>query len=76
VHPASPTSRARTPRAVLKLLAHNLFRAFVAERYAPLARWRSTWARRVTILRPGRLVRSGRRIALATTTVRLPPMRC
>lgn len=61
---------------LLKLLAHNLFRAFVAERYAPLARWRSAWARRVTILRPGRLVRSGRRLALATTTVRLPSMRC
>ena len=61
---------------LIKLLAHNLFRAFLAERYPSLTRWRSTWARRVTILRPGRLTRSGRRITLATTSVRLPTMRC
>jgi hypothetical protein len=61
---------------LIKLLAHNLFRAFVAQRYPPLARWRTTWARRVTILRPGRLLRSARRTTLATTPVCLPVMRC
>lgn len=61
---------------LIKLLAHNLFRWFLAERYAPLARWRTTWARRVTILRPGRLLRSGRRTTLATIAVWMPPMRC
>jgi hypothetical protein len=57
---------------LIKLLAHNLFRWFLAEHYAPLARWRTAWARRVTILRPGRLLRSGRRTTLATTPVWMP----
>jgi hypothetical protein len=61
---------------LIKLLAHNLFRAFISEHYPPLTRWRSTWARRVIILRPGRLVRSGRRTTLATMAVHLPPLRC
>jgi len=61
---------------LLKLLAHNLFRSFVAERFAPLARWRTSWARRVTILRPGRLLRSGRRTTLRTTEVHLPRLQC
>lgn len=57
---------------LVKLLAYNLFRWFLAERYAPLARWRTAWARRVTILRPGRLLRSGRRTVLRTTPVFVP----
>jgi hypothetical protein len=61
---------------LIKLLAHNLFRWFLAERYAPLARWRTAWARRVTILRPGRLVRSGRGTTLRTTPVWMPPLQC
>ncbi len=61
---------------LLKLLAHNLFRWFLAEHYSPLARWRSTWARRVVILRPGRLLRSGRRTTLRTAPIWLPPMLC
>ncbi|HVZ33895.1 MAG TPA: IS1380 family transposase, partial [Polyangiaceae bacterium] len=61
---------------LIKLLAHNLFRAFLAKRYEPLTRWRSSWARRVIILRPGRLIRSGRRTTLVTIPVRLPTMRC
>jgi hypothetical protein len=61
---------------LIKLLAHNLYRGFLADRYAPLAQWRTTWARRVTILRPGRLVRSGRGRRLRTTPVFMPPMRC
>lgn len=60
---------------LVKLLAHNVFRRFVAERYSPLARWRTPWARRVIILRPGRLCRSGRRTTLRTTPV-VVPMRC
>jgi hypothetical protein len=61
---------------LLKLLAHNLFRWFLATKYAPLASWRTTWARRVTILRPGRLLRSGRRLRLRTTAVWIAPLRC
>lgn len=57
---------------LIKLLAHNLFRWFLAERYTPLARWRTTWARRVTIMRPGRLLRSGRRTTLRTIAVWMP----
>jgi Transposase DDE domain group 1 len=61
---------------LIKRLAHNLFRWFLVERYAPLARWRTHWARRVTITRPGRLLRSGRRTTLRTTAVWMPPLRC
>jgi hypothetical protein len=60
---------------LVKLLAYNLFRWFIAERYTPLTRWRTAWARRVIILRPGRLVHSGRRTCLRTTPVHLH-MRC
>ena len=61
---------------LIKLFAHNLLRWFLAERYAPISCWRSAWARRVTILRPGRLLRSGRQTFLRTSAVRMPPMRC
>ena len=61
---------------LIKLLAHNLFRWFLEDRYAPIASWRSTWARRVTIMRPGRLVRSGRSTTLRTTPVFMPPLQC
>jgi hypothetical protein len=60
---------------LIKLLAHNVFKRFVAARYPDLARWRTPWARRVIILRPGRLCRSGRRTTLRTTPVAVP-MRC
>lgn len=60
---------------LIKLLAYNLYRAFLAARYGPLRKWRTSWTRQVVILRPGRLVRSGRR-----TTVQAPrvyvPMLC
>lgn len=60
---------------LVKLLAYNLYRAFLAARYAPLAKWRTSWSRRMVILRPGKIVRSGRR-----TTVQAPrvyvPMLC
>ena len=55
---------------LLKLLAHNLVRAFVravAPRLAA-ARWRIQWLRRALIHVVGRLVHSGRRWSL-----RVPP---
>jgi hypothetical protein len=61
---------------LIKLLAHNLFRWFLAEQYAPIAHWRTNWARRVTVMRPGRLLRSGRRTTLRTTAVWMPPLQC
>jgi hypothetical protein len=60
---------------LLKLLAHNLLRRFVAARYPALAHWRTPWTRRVLILRPGRLVRSGRSTVLRTTDVAVPMRR-
>lgn len=61
---------------LIKLLAHNLFRWFLAANYTAISRWRTPWARRVAILRPGRLTHSGRRTRLLTTPVRLPSLRC
>jgi hypothetical protein len=52
---------------LVKLLAHNLMRRFVAASYPALSRWRTPWIRRVVILRPGRLVRSGRGTTVRTT---------
>jgi hypothetical protein len=60
---------------LIKLLAHNLFRWFLEQRFERIAYWKTPWARRVTIQRPGRLVRSGRRITLRTIKVFMPPMR-
>jgi hypothetical protein len=45
---------------LLKLLAHNLIRAFVRWAAPHLASWRMPWLRRVLINIPGRLIRSGR----------------
>jgi hypothetical protein len=53
---------------LLKLLAHNLLRQFVAETQPRIAHWRTPWIRRALIARPGRLLRSGRQ-----WTLRLPP---
>lgn len=52
---------------LLKLLAHNLLRRFAMETQPKVAHWRAPWVRRVLILRPARLLRSGRR-----WTLRLP----
>ena len=49
---------------LLKLLAFNLLRRYLIDRFEPIAWWRTTWARRAIILQPGRLVRSGRRLTL------------
>jgi hypothetical protein len=46
---------------LLKLLAHNLLRRYVAERVPELRSWRAPWLRRALILVPGRLRKSGRR---------------
>lgn len=60
---------------LLKLLAYNLFRAFLCACHPPLCRWRTRWARRATILRAGRMCRSGRMTTLRMAPIRLP-MRC
>jgi hypothetical protein len=52
---------------LLKLLAFNLLRRFVEARAPALRAWRAPWLRRVLILVPGRLCRSGRH-----RTLRLP----
>ena len=52
---------------LLKLLAFNLMRRFIDVRAPALKTWRAPWLRRVLILIPGRLCRSGRR-----RTLRLP----
>jgi hypothetical protein len=57
---------------LLKLLAFNLFRRFLGERYPAIRIWRSAWARRAIMLRPGRLVRSARRTSLRTQPVTIP----
>lgn len=53
---------------LIKLLAHNLLRRFVAKTAPRIAHWRTPWIRRALIARPGRLLRSGRQ-----WTLRLPP---
>jgi hypothetical protein len=61
---------------LLKLLAHNLLRRYVAEQVPALRRWRAPWIRRAVILVPGRLLRrSGRGWQLRTPArPMLPPM--
>jgi len=50
---------------LLKLLAHNLLRRYVAEKAPHLRTWRAPWLRRALILIPGRLVTAaGRRLVL------------
>jgi hypothetical protein len=45
---------------LLKMLAHNLLRRFVAAWVPELRRWRTPWLRRVLLRVPARLVRHGR----------------
>lgn len=54
---------------LIKLLAYNTFRRFIAIAHPSLAKWRTAWVRRSIILRPGRLCRSGR-----STTLHVPPV--
>ena len=50
---------------LLKLLAYNLLRRYVAERAPHLRTWRAHWLRRALILIPGRLVMAaGRKLVL------------
>jgi Transposase DDE domain group 1 len=50
---------------LLKLLAHNLLRRYVAEKAPHLRAWRVPWLRRALILVPGRLVMTaGRKLVL------------
>jgi hypothetical protein len=51
---------------LLKLLAYNLQRHMVRRMFPTLhgARWRASWIRRAVILRPGRLIRSGRQTTI------------
>lgn len=60
---------------LLKLLTYNLFREYLAMTYPRLSRWRTRWARRATILRVGRLCRSGRSTTLRMAPISIP-MRC
>jgi len=61
---------------LLKLLAFNLFRRFIDDRFAALAVWRTAWLRRVTILRAGRLVRAAGRSRILRAQPVAVPMRC
>ena len=57
---------------LIKLLAYNVFRRFVAEKYEAVSQWRTPWARRTLVLRPGRITRSGRRTTLHTMPLVIP----
>jgi hypothetical protein len=46
---------------LLKVLAFNLLRRWVAARHQAFASWRTPWIRRVCVLVPGRLLRAGGR---------------
>lgn len=51
---------------LLKLLAHNLMRRYSAQVSPRCSYWRTPWLRRLLIVRPGRLLRSGRQWTLRT----------
>jgi len=51
---------------LLKLLAHNLMRRYAARVSPRCSYWRTPWLRRLLIVRPGRLLRSGRQWTLRT----------
>jgi hypothetical protein len=61
---------------LLKLLAYNLFRRFVADRFQALAVWRGAWLRRVLILRAGRMVRTSGRKRISRTQPIALHLRC
>jgi hypothetical protein len=46
---------------LIKLLAYNLMHRWTAAQFPALAAWRSGWIRRLAVLIPARLVRSGGR---------------
>jgi hypothetical protein len=49
---------------LIKLLTHNLLRRYARRAATKISHWRTPWLRRLLILRPGRLLRSGRRWTL------------
>jgi len=51
---------------LIKLLAHNLMRRYAARVSPRCSYWRTPWLRRLLIVRPGRLLRSGRQWTLRT----------
>jgi hypothetical protein len=51
---------------LLKLLGHNLMRRYAAQVSPRCSYWRTPWLRRLLIVRPGRLLRSGRQWTLRT----------
>jgi hypothetical protein len=61
---------------LLKLLAFNLFRRFIADRYAALAQWRTAWLRRVIVVRAGRLLRGPGRSRVLRAQPIATPLRC
>jgi len=61
---------------LLKLLAFNLFRRFIDDRFRAMAQWRTAWLRRVTILRAGRLVRGAGRSRVLRAQPIASTMRC
>lgn len=61
---------------LLKLLAFNLFRRFIDERFPSLTPWRTAWARRVLVARAGRLVRGAGRSRILRAQPLGIPMRC
>lgn len=56
---------------LLKLLAYNLLRRYVEDDIPELTTWRVAWIRRAVVLRPGRIVRSGRGTTLRTRPLSL-----
>jgi hypothetical protein len=75
---AVPTEDFRANHAALliKLLTHNLLRRYVRSRAPRIQTWRTPWIRRVLILIPGRMVRSGRRRILRMAPRPGLSMRC
>lgn len=61
---------------LLKLLAFNLFRRFIDQRFSGLAVWRTAWVRRVVIVRAGRLLRGPGRSRILRTQPIAATMRC
>jgi hypothetical protein len=58
---SSSSFHANEAALLLKLLAYNLMRRWVAAELPTLASWRASWIRRAALLIPARLLRSGGR---------------
>jgi hypothetical protein len=51
---------------LLKILSHNLLRRYALHMKPRCSHWRTPWLRRLLIVRPGRLLRSGRQWTIRT----------